>query len=324
MPIPLIPALIAAASALLGGKGVYDTVDASKRIKAVNDMYNLRRSDYEKAVKHYHSEQHEAEKAFEQLAEIRLNALVALGKAVNFLKKAKIKDRKLSESFEISPQKLKTWETASINAIEILGGLTSAGLSGASTAAAAYGLVGLLGTASTGTAIASLSGAAATNATLAWLGGGAIAAGGGGVAAGTFVLAGVVAGPAILVTGFFAQGKAEEIETQVIRNIAEMEVAESKMSQQLGILKIILTRVDELKISTIEVTTKLEQLLTNLNAIPSNIFVRYKNFVWSFILKLFTGRDLYMEEAYQVARVAKCLGDLLDVAILDNQGNLNQ
>lgn len=49
------------------------------------------------------------------------------------------------------------------------------------------------GTASTGTAISALSGAAATNAALAWLGGGALAAGGGGMATGHAFLA--LAGP---------------------------------------------------------------------------------------------------------------------------------
>ena len=49
------------------------------------------------------------------------------------------------------------------------------------------------GTASTGTAISALSGAAASNAALAWLGGGAIAAGGSGMAAGQALLA--LAGP---------------------------------------------------------------------------------------------------------------------------------
>ena len=49
------------------------------------------------------------------------------------------------------------------------------------------------GTASTGTAISALSGAAAANAALAWLGGGALAAGGGGMAAGHTLLA--LAGP---------------------------------------------------------------------------------------------------------------------------------
>ncbi|GEM31900.1 hypothetical protein NN3_29070 [Nocardia neocaledoniensis NBRC 108232] len=49
------------------------------------------------------------------------------------------------------------------------------------------------GTASTGTAISTLSGAAASQAALAWLGGGALAAGGGGTAAGSTLLA--LAGP---------------------------------------------------------------------------------------------------------------------------------
>ena len=54
--------------------------------------------------------------------------------------------------------------------------------------------VGTFGLASTGTAISTLSGAAATNATLAWLGGGAIAAGGLGMTAGVVVLGGVTVG----------------------------------------------------------------------------------------------------------------------------------
>lgn len=54
------------------------------------------------------------------------------------------------------------------------------------TAAMAFATT--FGTATTGTAISALSGAAATNAALAWLGGGAIAAGGGGMAAGTAIL----------------------------------------------------------------------------------------------------------------------------------------
>lgn len=58
---------------------------------------------------------------------------------------------------------------------------------------AAMGVATTFGVASTGTAISSLSGAAATNAALAWLGGGAVAAGGGGMAAGETFLA--LAGP---------------------------------------------------------------------------------------------------------------------------------
>lgn len=57
----------------------------------------------------------------------------------------------------------------------------------------AMGVATTFGVASTGTAISALSGAAATNAALAWLGGGALAFGGGGMAAGEAFLA--MAGP---------------------------------------------------------------------------------------------------------------------------------
>lgn len=53
----------------------------------------------------------------------------------------------------------------------------------------AMGIASVFGTASTGAAISSLSGVVATNAALAWLGGGAIATGGGGMVAGSALLA---------------------------------------------------------------------------------------------------------------------------------------
>ena len=58
---------------------------------------------------------------------------------------------------------------------------------------AAMGIATTFGVASTGTAIATLHGAAATNAALAWLGGGTLAAGGGGIFAGNMLLG--LAGP---------------------------------------------------------------------------------------------------------------------------------
>ena len=81
---------------------------------------------------------------------------------------------------------------------QINGGLTGAGVVvGAGVAAfgptAAIAVATTFGTASTGTAISALSGAAATNAALAWLGGGTLALGGGGMAAGNTLLA--LAGP---------------------------------------------------------------------------------------------------------------------------------
>jgi len=74
---------------------------------------------------------------------------------------------------------------------------------GASTAASSAVFAGMLyfagtvGTASTGTAIASLSGAAYTSAATAWWGGGSVAAGGLGVSGGTIIITGGAAVVAI-------------------------------------------------------------------------------------------------------------------------------
>lgn len=297
MPLPLIPALIIAGSVLTGGAGGAMTVNAVSRVKEAERRYKRRRNAYEEAEARYTKSRKAADTAFERLGKCRLEAVVTLGQAVDFLKRARLKDRELFENVEITPEHLEAWEGASANAVDVLTGLGKGGAAGAAAAAAAYGLVGKLAAASTGTAISMLSGAAAKSATLAWLGGGSLAAGGGGVALGTAVLGGIVAGPALLVVGFFASAKAEEAETQVAEAIAEMDIAEMKMEQQLAVLKVILQRVDELHTATDQVDRALQALLE-------------------------TSSVDRMEDVYAVARTAKALADLLDVAILDEDGNL--
>lgn len=83
------------------------------------------------------------------------------------------------------------------------GGMTA--WSNAGTIATVLGGTGVLGnTATTGVAISSLSGAAATNASLAALGGGALSVGGGGMALGTAVVAGTGAAVGSAVGGTIA------------------------------------------------------------------------------------------------------------------------
>ncbi len=87
---------------------------------------------------------------------------------------------------------------------------------------AAYGAytgVGMLASTAGGVAIAELSGVAATNVTLAWLGGGALSAwlgggalsvGGFGMVGGMVVLGGLVAGPALAIFGAVSADEMEE------------------------------------------------------------------------------------------------------------------
>jgi len=94
------------------------------------------------------------------------------------------------------------------------------GIVGGSTALGAWAVVSVLGSASTGTAIAGLSGVAATNATLAWFGGGALAAGGAGMSGGMMVLGGIVAAPMVYFAAKGAYAKAEKVreETEKIKD----------------------------------------------------------------------------------------------------------
>ncbi len=296
MPLPLILIGIGAAASAIGG-GVA-MLDANERIKNAKEQYERRRRKYLSAERRYNDTwRKKANAKFETLGQRRLKALTTLGRAVDFLKKAKIRDRDLEQRLNITPQKLAEWKNASANAAEVLGGMNRSVSAGAATAAGVYGTVGMLGTASTGTAIGTLSGAAAKSATLAWLGGGSLAAGGGGVAAGTMVLGGLVVGPALLVAGLFALSKAEKVETEVEQKIAEMDVAEVQIEQQIATVKIVLRRVDELHEATDKVDRALQSLLDR-------------------------GNPVNLENAYEVAQTAKSLGELLDVSLADKNGNI--
>ena len=100
-----------------------------------------------------------------------------------------IKDFQKAVEYESSPQKFAELTDETGRTAKIVG---SAATTGAAIATlgptAAMSIATVVGTASTGTAISALSGIAATNAALAWLGGGAVAAGGAGVAGGSLIL----------------------------------------------------------------------------------------------------------------------------------------
>ena len=102
--------------------------------------------------------------------------------------------------------------------------------------------------ASTGTAIGSLSGAAATNAALAWLGGGTLASGGGGVAAGTAIVSAVSTGGAVIaIAGVGIIGK------QVWDNLSEEQ-------RQTIVEKINSSAPDQVKVAYVVTTEKATEM----------------------------------------------------------------
>lgn len=101
------------------------------------------------------------------------------------------------ENFNFSKKEIDDMQTSVLSIKKILKNSTAAGVLGATSVGAAYSAVAAFGAASTGTLISTTTGVAAYNATLAWLGGGALAVGGGGMALGTIVLGGIAIVPAV-------------------------------------------------------------------------------------------------------------------------------
>ena len=113
-------------------------------------------------------------------------------------------------------------------ALGVAGGAAAGMAGGALTAMGAFGAAMTFASASTGTAISTLSGAAATNATLAFFGGGSLATGGLGMAGGMYVLGGLVAGPALMVMGMITEAKSKEKLEKALSNKAQAdEIVES-------------------------------------------------------------------------------------------------
>lgn len=127
----------------------------------------------------------------------------------------------------------------SLKAQEVLLGGAGALGSGALAGMAAYGGAMMLASASTGTAISTLAGAAAANATLAWFGGGALAAGGFGMAGGMVVLGGIFAGPVLAVGGMMYASKARENLANAKKYQAEATKAVEEINNTISVLEAI-------------------------------------------------------------------------------------
>ena len=198
MPIPLIPALIAGGVAIvaaIGGKKAYDAYkdrdEAEKVNKEAQSLYDNARAELDK-------ERLSTQKSLEDLGKLKFeiyqNKVIPFqdifSKIINLPKEIKIngEDKKF-----ITKEELEKMKEVNLSLTEVVGGGITALGAGGLTGLAAYGGVATFGAASTGTAISTLSGAIATNATLAWFGGGALGVGGLGIAGGVAVLGGIVA-----------------------------------------------------------------------------------------------------------------------------------
>lgn len=242
MPLPLIIPIAVGISALMGaGKGIKAAVDNS----GAKDINSRAKSIANNAQEDLEKLKENLNKLLEFYGEKKLTVInthlrtfidvFRQIKNVEFASGERIDD--LSKVAIIEGELKDISSTVSIVGDTISGGI--AGLGGGALAAfGAYNGTMLLASAGTGTAISTLSGAAATNATLAWLGGGTLASGGLGVAGGTMVLGVMAAGPALLIFGSILGAKAKKNLYDAMSNLehakkinAEFSVITEKLRQ---------------------------------------------------------------------------------------------
>lgn len=243
MPLPLIPFIVAgatAASAAIAGKKGYDSFQNMKETK---DIAQSLESKYKKAFKTFEDKREETNETFEEYGLLKLEILDGSMKdfvdTFKQIKNVEFQNQAVTDELgkhsdvdelvlNIEQQVVKAGQVLTAGIASLAGGgLAAMGAMGATTTFAA---------ASTGTAIASLSGIAAQNATLAFLGGGALKVGGLGIAGGSMVLGGIALAPALAIGSLIFASSTEKKLEQMYTKKAEVNAEIKKLSMASNVL----------------------------------------------------------------------------------------
>lgn len=262
----LVPLGVGAAAAVgVGVKGGVDTAkgrtmrkEAQKRFEGAVAECEAARVSTERAVNEY------------GYFQIRVHQ-EAVGRLADWLERneylVKRLDFKTVDGVRIQVPSIPKYVASVENVTTGVTGLASAVGAGVSAQAAALWGVSTLASASTGTAISSLSGAAAQRATLAWLGGGPVAAGGGGVAVGEAVLGLVTIVPALLISGMTIGVVGARTKTKARDFVATVEVEIERIGLAHDMLGAADRRIEELRVLLGRLTQRATHALDVLEAL---------------------------------------------------------
>ncbi|MFR9145538.1 MAG: hypothetical protein ACLVJ4_02780 [Mediterraneibacter sp.] len=241
MPLPFIIGGLAIAAGIGGiGSGIH----GAAKMKDASDTLDAAKSRHNKNLKMFEDQQEATNKQMDKLGEKELKILKSFKTFSDLIEKIQSRPEFKNiptGGFTIPKYNKEKLEEVSIGAEILLGGIggAAAGTAGGFAAAGATtSAVMALGTASTGTAISSLSGIAATNATLAALGGGALGSStlAGGVALGTQVL-GAATLVELLVGGLIFNVTGNSLSEKADKAWDEMKKAEAEINKICDYLK---------------------------------------------------------------------------------------
>jgi hypothetical protein len=274
MPVPLIPILLwsavggmAGAGAVAGVCGVCDMVDAENRVEAARLRQATAVEAFEGARRHTVAE-------VEALGALRLRVQArTLQRFAKVMRRfgASVTARHRSVAHPSLPRldaaAVARFEKIGNAAVETLKGVARGTMTGAALSAGVSGGAALLGTTASGVAISTLNGVAASNATLALLGGGSIASGGGGMAAGAAVLGGIAVAPVLLIAGFALASHGEKAMTAAVEFEADVARKVATMAQMEVVLQALDRRVAELQHPTETIARRLDAVLDRLDGL---------------------------------------------------------
>ena len=344
MPLPLLPLIGLGLGALGLGKGVKAVMDNSK----ASDINATANDILDDAKKYSEVCRKGAQKSLEAVGSKKVFTLnTSIG---NFLEAfEKLHEVNLSNSaglnelkkFQLDKQSFQELKELNGFASSVAGGIGGGALSGALVAFGAYSGVMTFGATAAGTAIATLKGVAATNATLAFLGGGSLAVGGLGVAGGTMVLGGLIAAPALAVMGFIMGSKASANLENANSNLAEAKkIAEeiinasffcNSIRRRCYMYERLLIRLDTLLLQLVyemeeTIVTKGVDFYSTMN-MPSNspekssnLPMRLKFVSWWDNSSAYTQKEKNV--IAKAASLAKAIKSVIDTPILTDEGRL--
>lgn len=262
-----IPFIIA--GAVVGAASLGSTVHSTLKTRKWQRLHNEALENAQATDQRVQDLSKQFNREAESLGKLRVGELETLQRAATFIKDAEVKDRDLSPQYAKIPQsEIERWQGLYSEAKKSLGigVLGAAGATGAGSAAPAglYAAAGIFGVASTGVRIATLSGAAAHSARLAWLGGGALAAGGAGIAGGMasmFAAVNIVAAPIGIATAAWGQWKAHKVQQEVEGKLREFAAFETKMASKESMMLTGRKRIEENRIAISRTAATLKQSL---------------------------------------------------------------
>lgn len=298
MPLPLLFIGLGAAGAALGiGKGIKAGVDA----KDANDTNQLANNIVNNSIDRLKTAQKRSSSAIENLGKMKVNILnTDMQSFITAFEK--LKNVYLSDSvgleelqkFKLDKQSISELKQMTHIAADLTQGMAGGAAAGALTAFGAWG-------------------AAATNATLAFFGGGALAAGGLGMAGGAAVLGGLIAGPALAVAGIVLGAKASKNKDNAYANLAEARKYEAEYKTTRLACNAIRRRAYMFYRLLIRIDALFAPLIGTLNEIIASFGTDYSKY---------SEQQKYSVVA--AATVAGTVKSILDTAILTEDGKLTE